>query len=83
MPKTVWAATFLTYLSEGPIVKAMKDRLLVNSANYEEVRMALVCILGKPEEKEQARVSLDIIRQQPCEAVADFSPRVLEIVSKA
>ena len=65
------------------MVNAKRARLQETAGTYEDFRRGLVFILGRPEDKEQARVSLDSTRQQPSEAVADFSGRILETVSRA
>ena len=83
VPRAEWPATILTFLAEGPLVKAKRARLQETANSYDEFRKNLISILGRPKDKEQARVSLDSARQQPSEAVADFASRILESVSRA
>ena len=78
VPLAEWPAAILTFLAEGPLVKANTAGLQETANSYDEFRKNLISILGRTEDKEQARLDLDSPRQQPIEAVADFASRILE-----
>ena len=83
VPKPEYVENILTFFAEPVLAKIKRAHLGENSQPYEEFKKNLISILGKPEDPELARTQLDSARQFPSERVADFSARILELVSKA
>ena len=83
VPKPEYVENVLTFFAESVLAKIKRAHLGENSQSYKDFKKNLISILGKPEDAELARKQLDSARQFPSENVADFSSRILELVSKA